>query len=96
MTKKSSLKRITFTVFRLSLTQEKNEYYYFRKRIADNFDIEFYEVLIVGSSKFGFSPYKFTEFSLDSDIDVVIFNERLFDEYFELISEYQYLIVSFP
>lgn len=70
----------------------ENEYYYFRKRIADNFDIEFYEVLIVGSSKFGFSPYKFTDFSLDSDIDVVIFNERLFDEYFDLISEYQYLI----
>jgi len=70
----------------------ENEYYYFRKRIADNFKIEFYEVLIVGSSKFGFSPYKFTDFTLDSDIDVVLFNERLFDEYFELISEYQYLI----
>lgn len=70
----------------------ENDYYYFRKRIADNFDIQFYEVLIVGSSKFGFSPYKFSDFSLESDIDVVIFNEQLFDEYFELISEYQYLI----
>jgi hypothetical protein len=70
----------------------ENDYYYFRKRIADNFKIEFYEVLIVGSSKFGFSPYKFSEFCLDSDIDVVIFNERLFEHYFELISEYQYLV----
>jgi hypothetical protein len=70
----------------------ENDYYYFRKRIADNFKVEFYEVLIVGSSKFGFSPYKFSEFSLDSDIDVVIFNEKLFEHYFELVSEYQYLV----
>ena len=70
----------------------EHDYYYFRKRIADNFDIQFYEVHIVGSSKFGFSPYKFTNFSLESDIDVVIFNEKLFERYFELISEYQYLI----
>ena len=70
----------------------ENEYYHFRKKIADQFKIGFFEVLIVGSSKFGFSPYKFTTFSLDSDIDVVLFNERLFDNFFELVSEYQYQI----
>lgn len=72
--------------------QRENDYYSFRKRIADHFEIEFYEILIVGSSKFGFSPYKFTEFNFNSDIDVVIFNEKLFDFYFELICDYQYLI----
>ncbi|MFA5299822.1 MAG: hypothetical protein WC389_16685 [Lutibacter sp.] len=76
----------------LVFENRENDYYYFRKKIADNFKIDFYEVLIVGSSKFGFSPYKLTDFSLDSDIDVVIFNEKLFDFYFELISEYQYKI----
>nr|WP_294860504.1 hypothetical protein [uncultured Fluviicola sp.] len=70
----------------------EDEYYYFRKRIADQFEIEFYEVMIVGSSKFGFSPYKFTEFTFDSDIDVVMYNEKLFDKFFELISEFQYRI----
>ncbi len=70
----------------------ENDYYHFRKRIADQFNISFYEVMIVGSSKFGFSPYKFSEFTLDSDIDVVIFNERLFDFFHEMISEYQYKI----
>lgn len=76
----------------LVFENRENDYYYFRKRIADNFGIQFYEVLVVGSSKFGFSPYKFTDFSLESDIDVVIFNEKLFERYFDLISEYQYLI----
>ena len=70
----------------------EDDYYYFRKRIADNFGVEFYEVMIVGSSKFGFSPYKFTDFSLESDIDIVIFDEKLFESYFELISEYQYKV----
>lgn len=70
----------------------ENEYYSFRKKIADQFKVGFYEVVIVGSSKFGFSPYKFSDFSLDSDIDVVIFNEKLFNDFHELISEYQYQI----
>ena len=70
----------------------ENEYFHFRKRIADQFEIGFYEVMIVGSSKFGFSPYKFTNFSFDSDIDVVLFNERLYDSFFELVCEYQYKI----
>lgn len=72
----------------------ENDYYHFRKRIADQFNIGFYEVLVVGSSKFGFSPFKFTDFTLDSDIDVVLFNEVLFDDFYELISEYQYKIRS--
>jgi len=73
----------------------ENEYYHFRKRIADEFKIGFFEVIIVGSSKFGFSPYKFTQFSLNSDIDVVLFNEKLFDEFYNLVSEYQYKIRTY-
>lgn len=70
--------------------ENDDDYYKFRKRIADNFNIGFYEVFVVGSSKFGFSPFKLTEFSYESDIDVVIFNEVLFEKYFNLVSEYQY------
>lgn len=63
----------------------ENDYYYFRKKIADQFKIGFFEVMIVGSSKFGFSPYKFTKFSLNSDIDVVLVNEKFFDSFFLFI-----------
>lgn len=76
----------------LVFDNKENEYYHFRKRIAEQFKIGFFEVMIVGSSKFGFSPYKFTKFTFDSDIDVVLFNEKLFDYFYELVSDYQYQI----
>lgn len=66
------------------------DYYNFSKRIADQFNIRYTDINIVGSSRFGFSPYKFTEFSFESDIDVTICNETLFEQYFELISDYTY------
>lgn len=70
----------------------ENDYFHFRKKIADNFKINFYDVMIVGSSKFGFSPVKLENFTIESDVDVVLINERLFDEFYELISEFQYQI----
>lgn len=66
------------------------EYYEFLKRIADKFGIQYSDVNIVGSSRFGFSPYKFTDFSYESDIDVTICNEVLFEHFFEIISNYTY------
>lgn len=68
------------------------EYYDFIKTIADNFKINYTDVNIVGSSRFGFSPYKFTDFTYESDIDVAICNEKLFDSFFDLISDYTYKI----
>lgn len=70
------------------------EHYHFKKRIADNFGIGYNDINIVGSSRFGFSPYKFTEFTYDSDIDVAICNETVFDRFFELICNYTYKIRS--
>lgn len=70
--------------------QRDGDYYSFAKRIADQFNIRYTDINIVGSSRFGFSPYKFTEFSFESDIDVTICNETLFEQYFELISDYTY------
>ncbi len=74
--------------------ERDGEYYHFKKRIADNFEIEYTNINIVGSARFGFSPYKFTDFTFDSDIDVAIYNESLFDKFFDLISDYAYLIKS--
>jgi predicted nucleotidyltransferase len=70
----------------------ENEYFEFRKRIADKFNVGYYEVFIVGSAKLGFSYHKKTRFSYESDIDVVIVNERLFEDFFKIISDYQYEI----
>lgn len=47
-------------------------------------------VYIVGSAKLGFSFYKNTYFSLDSDVDVAIVNENLFDFFLTKIREFQY------
>ncbi len=68
----------------------EHEYFEFRNRIADHFGIGFHEVFIVGSAKFGFSYLKKTSFSYESDIDVVIVNENLFEEYYNKICDYQY------
>ena len=69
---------------------DEGRYFDFRNRIAQHFNIGFHEVFIVGSAKLGFSPYKNTEFSFNSDIDVVLVNEDLFENYYQKISEYQY------
>jgi len=61
----------------------EDEYYEFRKKIAKKFDISFHEIYITGSAKLGFSPYKKTEFSYESDIDVAIVSLDLFDKIME-------------
>lgn len=68
----------------------EDEYFEFRNRIANKFNVGFHEVFIVGSAKLGFSYYKGTEFNYDSDIDVVIVNEKLFEEFYFKITDYQY------
>lgn len=69
---------------------KEDEYFEFKKRIADKFEVGFHEVFIVGSAKLGFSYHKRTIFDYDSDIDVVIVNERLFEKFYLEITEYQY------
>ena len=68
----------------------ENEYYDFRATIANKWNVRFHEVMILGSAKLGFSYYKKTEFSLDSDIDVSIVNPRLFEEFVNAVSDIQY------
>jgi len=66
------------------------DYFEFKSRIANKFQIGFHEIFIVGSGKLGFSYHKGTEFSYDSDIDVVMVNPRLFEKYAKQICDYQY------
>jgi hypothetical protein len=67
----------------------EDEYYDFRKRIAINFNISFNEVFITGSAKLGFSPLKEKQFDYDSDIDVAIVSNVLYEEIMESIRCYQ-------
>lgn len=67
----------------------EDEYYEFRKRIANKFKVAFNEVFITGSAKMGFSPFKEKEFDYDSDIDVAIVSNHLYEEILESIRRYQ-------
>ncbi len=70
-------------------TENQDDYYEFRKRIANQFDVNFYEIYITGSAKLGFSPLKQKKFDYDSDIDVAIVSPQLYEQMLELIYEYQ-------
>ena len=67
----------------------EDEYYEFRKRISNQFNIAFYEIYITGSAKLGFSPFKQKNFDYDSDIDVAIVSPQLYEQMLEPIYEYQ-------
>ncbi|ELV7529269.1 hypothetical protein QMU90_003191 [Edwardsiella ictaluri] len=65
------------------------DFYEFRKRIGDFFDIPFYEIYIMGSAKLGFSPFKNKTFDFDSDIDVALVSPALFEKIMIDISDFQ-------
>lgn len=68
---------------------DEDAYYSFRKRIADKFEISFHEVFITGSGKLGFSPHKGKIFDFESDIDVALISNVLYDRIMSSIHEYQ-------
>lgn len=68
----------------------EEDLYEFRKMIANNFNVNFFDVYITGSAKLGFNPHKKTVFSLDSDIDVAIVSEQLFSEMMNHVCSYQF------
>jgi hypothetical protein len=67
----------------------EGEYYEFRKRIAQKFEIDFNEVFIAGSAKLGFSPHKRKAFDLESDVDVAIISPKLYDKISDSICSFQ-------
>ena len=70
----------------------EEDYYDFRDSVAKNFQINFHEVLVLGSAKLGYSYHKDSVFSSESDIDVALVNENLFESYYSNICNYQYSI----
>lgn len=71
-------------------SSREEDFYNFRRRIADHFEIHYNDIVITGSAKLGFSPIKRTAFDLDSDIDVAIVSLDLFDSHLDRITDYQY------
>lgn len=72
--------------------ERESEFFSFKQRICQKFAVAHTDVLIVGSAKLGFSPYKWTEFSLDSDIDLVIVSNELFYRIAGLAADLEYRI----
>lgn len=89
------LRKLVFHGTPAVFNADEDEYFEFRQLIAEKFEIGYQEVFIVGSAKLGFSYVKETEFSYDSDIDVVLVNRALFERYFKLICDYQYNLDQF-
>ena len=71
------------------LNNDYHAYYYFRKRIAEHFEINYFDIFIVGSAKLGFSPQKRKDFDLDSDVDVAIASPTLFEAMMQYIYDFQ-------
>jgi len=68
---------------------DEMKYFNFRRRIANKYSVSFHEIYVTGSGKLGFSPYKNKDFDLDSDIDVAIISEDLFDIIMFKIMQFQ-------
>lgn len=71
-----------------------NLYYDFREQIATHWHVGFQEVLILGSGKLGYSYHKDSVFSDESDIDVAIVNQGLFESFYLEIRNFQYRLES--
>lgn len=70
----------------------QHEYFDLRSRVADHFELHPNEVLVVGSTKLGFSiapgkPYR--PFSDRSDIDVVLVSSTLFEKFWSAVFSYK-------
>ncbi len=64
---------------------EKN-YFYLKQEVANYFNVSTTKIIMVGSAKLGFSiaPKKlWNNFSEESDIDIVVISETIFDEYWK-------------
>lgn len=64
----------------------------FKNKISNEFKIPIENIYIVGSSKLGFSYHKQKKFDFDSDIDIAIVNNELYEKYFEIATNIEYSI----
>lgn len=68
------------------------DYYQLKEDVCEHFDIEFNDVLVVGSGKLGFSikpQRRYGKFNNDSDIDIAVVSTTLFHEIWKEAYLYQ-------
>lgn len=61
-------------------------YFYLKQKVANYFKVSTTKIVMIGSAKLGFSiaPHKlWNNFSEESDIDIVVISEEIFDEYWK-------------
>ena len=71
-------------------------YYQLRKEVGNHFGVSITKIHVVGSSKLGFSiaPQKrFRPINDESDIDVAVIDEQLFDDYWKKLFEFNKYIM---
>lgn len=64
----------------------------FKKKIADQFWIEIESIYIVWSSKLGYSIWKWTQFSYNSDIDIAIADNQCFNRFLRYVEDLDYYL----
>lgn len=61
---------------------DSDKHYRLKEKICDHFNVEFSDVIMVGSGKLGFSikhKRRFQHFNDDSDIDIAVVSPKLFE-----------------
>jgi hypothetical protein len=77
----------------------EDEYFELRRVIALEFKLHPSEVVVVGSSRTGFSldpDNRYRELRPKADVDVAIVSPKRFDEYWELVFQYAQTDVAWP
>lgn len=65
---------------------DEDKYFFLKQKVANFFNVSTTKVVMVGSAKLGFSiaPKKiWNDFNEESDIDIVVISETIFDEYWQ-------------
>lgn len=65
---------------------DEDKYFFLKQKVANFFKVSTKKVVMVGSAKLGFSiaPKKiWNDFNEESDIDIVVISETIFDEYWQ-------------
>jgi predicted nucleotidyltransferase len=71
--------------------ENEEKYFYLKQKVADFFNVSTTKVVMVGSAKLGFSiaPKKlWKDFNEESDIDIVVISEDVFDEYWKELLDF--------
>lgn len=69
----------------------EDTYFFLKQKIANYFNVSTSKIVMVGSAKLGFSiaPKKlWNNFNEESDIDIVVISEEVFDEYWKELLDF--------